>query len=184
MTLRNVRYTMLLLFSAAVFAGCSGMSVNFDYDQNVSWHELHTFGWLEAEQPAPNSVAGTKFASGLLDKRIREALAYELADRQVKPGDNPDILIKYYVATEEKIQVTDWGYRYSDYYWGYGGRQIDVNQFTEGTLVVDIVRADDKTLIWRGSATGRVDGGQRSPAEQQERVNNVVNKIMANFPPQ
>ena len=65
----------------------------------------------------------------------------------------------------------------------YGGRQIDVYQYTQGTLVIDIVDAKTKTLVWRGSATGTVDGQQRSPEEMQQRVNNVVAQIMANFPP-
>ena len=166
--------TMALVLLIAI-TGCSSMSVTYDYDNNVTWEKIETYAWLstpapDAENPAENTMGGS-----LLDKRIHDAVEYEMGVRNISAGDDPDILIKYFLGAEDKVQVTDWGYRYSDYYWGYGGRQIDVYQFTQGTLVVDIVDAETNTLIWRGTATDTVDGSQRSPEEMQTRVNNVIN---------
>ena len=104
-------------------------------------------------------------------------------ERGITMSDNPDLLVVYHIGTQEKIQVTDWGYRYSDYYWGYGGRQIDVYQFTEGSLVIDLVDAETTNLVWRGTGTGVVDQDQKSPEEMQARANEVINKIMKSFPP-
>ena len=61
--------------------------------------------------------------------------------------------------------------------------QIDVYQFTEGTLVIDLVDAETKNLVWRGTGTGAVDKTQRSPEEMQADIDKVINKIMASFPP-
>ncbi len=174
----------LALVMLIALGGCSTMTVTFDYDNNVDWDGHQTYAWLAPVDSAEESPAQSPLNSGLLDKRIREAVEYEMGERGITPGDNPDILVKYYLGTEEKVQVTDWGYRYSDYYWGYGGRQIDVYQFTQGTLVFDIIDAESKSLIWRGTATGTVEGEQRSPEEQEARVNNVVHKILEKFPPQ
>ncbi len=164
-------------------AGCSSMSVTYDYDNNIAWGNYRTYAWLGSDMPSSENMSNPQLGGELLDKRVREAMHHEMEARGIKLSDTPDILVKYHLGTEEKVQVTDWGYRYSDYYWGYGGRQIDVYQFTQGMLVVDIIDAEEKTLVWRGTATGTVEEGQRSPEEMQERVNKVLHKILENFPP-
>lgn len=171
------------LLLAFLLAGCSTVSVNYDYDQNVAFANYRTYGWLGSGTGTGGNPATNRLSSDLLDSRVHNAVDAEMGLHNITASDNPDLLVTYYLGTEDKVQVTDWGYRYSDYYWGHGGRQIDVTQYTEGTLVIDLVDAATKTLVWRGSATGVVDGRQRTPAELQERVNNVVAKIFANYPP-
>jgi hypothetical protein len=39
---------------------------------------------------------------------------------------------------------------------GLRPRSVDVNQYTEGTLIVDMVEAASKQLVWRGTATGTI----------------------------
>ena len=186
MTLSQFKTLVLGITTTVVLialGGCSTMSVTFDYDKNVAWEGVQSYNWLATDQAPPTSASTAQLGGGLLDKRIREAVAFEMGERSIAIADDPDVLVKYHIGTEDKVQVTDWGYRYSDYYWGYGGRQIDVYQFTQGTVVLDIIDTKTKTLIWRGTATGTVDGTQKTPEEMQTRVNNVIHKILENFPP-
>jgi len=171
-----------LILALVLVAGCSSVTVNYDYDTNVDWAKFKTYAWMGSSGTPPGS-AEPVMDSGLLDQRIRSSVEWEMDARGIKPSDDPDILVVYHVGTKDKIQVTDWGYHYSDYYWGYGGRQIDVNQYTEGTLVIDIVDAETKSLVWRGVGQGVVDRTQRSPEKIQQDIDKVVNKIMASFPP-
>lgn len=170
--------------SLLVMTGCSTISVNYDYDHDINWTKYNSYAWLTSPEAVGANPASNQLSGGLLDKRIHEAVSIEMTARNISQSDSPDLLLKYHLGTEEKVQVTDWGYSYSNYYWGYGGRQVDVYQYTQGTLVLDFIDAESKTLVWRGSATGTVDGAQRSPAEMQERINKVINKVMSNFPPQ
>ncbi|MFT5234522.1 MAG: hypothetical protein ACI9UK_002100 [Candidatus Krumholzibacteriia bacterium] len=174
----------LLLALLFALSGCSTISVNYDYDKNVIFDDYTTYAWLTSSEATDANPAQNQLSGGLLDKRIHEAVAYEMTARNFTASESPQLLVKYHLGTEDKVQVTDWGYSYSNYYYGYGGRQVDVYQYTQGTLVLDIIDAETKTLVWRGSATGTVDGGQRSPQEMQERINSVISDIMANFPPQ
>jgi hypothetical protein len=166
----------------AVLTGCSSLTVNYDYDNNVDWAKFKTYAWMEGAPPSsdPSSPLPN---TGLLEQRIHASVKYEMEQRGITQGDNPDLLVVYHLGTQEKIQVTDWGYRYSDYYWGYGGRQIDVQQFTEGSLVIDLVDAESTSLVWRGTGTGVVDKSQKTPEEMQARVDEVVTKVMESFPP-
>jgi len=176
--------TTLLFGLLATLAGCSSLEVNYDYDMNVDWSHYQTYAWMGGNSSASSVSAGAVVDSGLLDQRIRKSIEWEMEQRNISTSDNPDVLVVYHIGSEEKLQVTDWGYRYSDYYWGYGGRQIDVYEFTTGTLVIDIIDAETENLIWRGNGTKVIDTTQRSPEEMQERIDNVVNKIMASFPPE
>ena len=177
--------SILLCLSALVLvAGCSTLSVKYDYDNEVDFAKYKTYTWMARPAGMPANAAEAQGQSGLLDGRIRNAISAVMTDRGIGEDANaPDLLVVHHLGAQEKIQVTDWGYRYSDYYWGYGGRQIDVHSYTEGMLVVDLVDAETKALVWRGTGTKVIDSYQSSPDEQQAKLNNIVWKIMESFPP-
>jgi len=179
---RNLFSGLLVLILLASIAGCSNLTVNYDYDQNVEWSKFKTYGWLERPQQ-PTDPTSPLQDTPLLRQRIENSVAFEMEQRGIALSDDPDLLIVYHIGTQEKIQVTDWGYRYSDYYWGYGGRQIDVYQFTEGSVVFDLIDAEMNNLVWRGTGTGVVNQDPKSPEEMQENANKVIHKIMESFPP-
>ena len=181
--MKNVAKILGLILLAAL-AGCSSIEVNYDYDTTVDFSKYKTYAWMGGQGNMPEDPSSPMMSSGLLDQRIRSSVEWEMAERSMKESDDPDLLVIYHLGTQDKLQVTDWGYRYSDYYWGYGGRQVDVYQYTQGTLIIDVVEADTKNLVWRGMGQGVVDNTQRTPEQIQERIDGVVNKIMASFPPE
>jgi hypothetical protein len=54
--------------------------------------------------------------------------------------------------------------------------------YDQGTLILDIVDAKKKELVWRGSANGILDPGA-SPDKKASKVNEAVTKTLADFPP-
>ena len=72
-----------------------------------------------------------------------------------------------------------YGYGYGGY-WGGGG--VDVYQYTEGTLILDLIEAKSKQLVWRGMAQGTIDENA-SPEQRERRLNEAVMRMLANFPP-
>ncbi len=172
----------------ALMAGCSSLSTSYDYDANADFAKYRTFAWMAKPEAAPGDAAQARRNSDLLDRRIRSAVAGELAARGIsEDAGGPGLLAVYHIGVEEKIQVTDYGYNYSPYsaYWGYGygGRSIDVYQYQQGTLIIDLIDASTKNLVWRGSGTKALSDRQLSPEELQERVNKIVAKIMETYPP-
>ena len=63
-------------------------------------------------------------------------------------------MIAYYVKTKNKLSVQDYGYGPPRW---FGGRDIRVNQDTEGTLMVDFIDARTNQVVWRGRAVGTLD---------------------------
>ena len=76
-----------------------------------------------------------------------------------------------------------YGYRSRYYYdpWvGYGAYQTEIDQYTEGTLTIDVVDAKAKKLVWEGSATGRIT--EKAVREMERSIDSAVKAIMADFP--
>ena len=59
----------------------------------------------------------------------------------------------------------------------------DIQPYKEGTLLIDIVDAASKQLVWRGSALTEVDPGM-TPEERNERITSIVHSMFTHFPPQ
>jgi hypothetical protein len=58
----------------------------------------------------------------------------------------------------------------------------DSPSYLTGTLLIDIVDAASKKLVWRGTAAGAVDPGLTS-VERDERIRQIVRDMLSHFPP-
>ena len=126
----------------------------------------------------------------LLDSRIQSAIAAELTRRGYAISPSPDFLVAYHVGVQDKIDVQTvtepYGYRYPyrGRGWVYPGgtTRTYVNQYAQGTLMIDIVLPRERRLVWRGTAQARVHES-RTPEQRTERVREAVAKILEQFPP-
>lgn len=178
-------YLMMVMLGIALLAGCSSYDIKYDYDMDTNFNAYKTYKWIPRTiSDASGSATKAVQSNTLLDQRIRRAVDTQLAAKGfTQTEENPDVMVVYHTGLANKVDVTDWGYTYAGSYWGGGmGRSVDVYQYTEGTLIVDIVNASSKQLAWRGSATGVVDPG-RTPEQMEARLNDVAARIFANYPP-
>jgi len=168
---------LVIITQLALLAGCSSISVNHDYDREADFASYKTYDWI----PRPASATGVN--SSLNRERIRSAVENELQAKGLRQSSaDPDLLLAFHVGVENRIEVTDWGYTYPGRYYGWGGRDIDVQQYREGTLVVDLINSSSKQLVWRGSAQGTLHDNP-TPEKREKNINNAVGKIFYNYPP-
>lgn len=57
---------------------------------------------------------------------------------------------------------------------------VDVHEYKEGSLVIDLVDAERKALIWQGVGTSTL---KKKSNGREERINEAVSKILAAYPP-
>jgi hypothetical protein len=180
-----MRNLLLLFFLGVILAGCSSVQVSYDYDQQADFSSIRSYAWRGVDVPgdvlSQNPLAG---------KRIRQSIDRHLADRGYQlVDDKPDVLVAIHAVTKEKMRVTNWGGYYRDPWydpwWGpgpYGGR-MDVQYYTEGTLVIDIVDAASNELIWRGLGMSLVRK-YKNQEQMQEAIDRCVTEILDRFPPE
>ncbi len=167
-----------------VLAGCASVPVSTDYDPAFDFGPYRSFSWLEEKQPLTGDL---RLDNPLLDQRLREAIERALIARGYKKsGGAADFVVGYHLSLTQRYDVSTlqshYGYGPGWNRVGYGPADTIVTEYEEGTLVIDVVdRAADR-LVWRGQAYGRVRESA-APEEREQRVNRVVESILADFPP-
>ncbi|MDJ1502958.1 DUF4136 domain-containing protein [Xanthocytophaga agilis] len=180
----------IAFLSLFVMGGCASL-VSTQVAPQASLGQYKTFGWLK-----PDVKVGSNplYNSKLLDRNIQYALESELTKRgMVHTESQPDLLLQYHTYTEKKRQSYN-GYNYYPYGgfypfgwgrmygWGmmpyYGNGYNRSYTYTEGTLVIDMIDAKTKELLWRGSIQGNVDNVKRL----QQQVAKGVEAIMKKYP--
>jgi len=178
---------ILFLFISA----CSSLDVRTDYDPDIDFNSYKTYSFFKGDGAANDPLA----ANPLVKKRVETGVEKSMTARGYKlvDAEDPDFVVILHAGDKEKTQITShstggygyggYGYgRYGGGWGGYGGTQTDVYQYTETTLFVDIADFAKKELAWRGTATGVVKK-YNDQKEMQEGIDEVLEKILADFPP-
>ena len=176
--------TSVLLCVAVLAVGCSSISVHYDYDPSVDFATLRTFDWLAI--PVDPKI------NALNVERLKKALTAEMESKGMKfTTQNPDVHVAAHISKEEKVDISSFGYDcgprgyWRGGYWGGGwsGGDVTTTYYEEGTLILDIVGAKTKQLLWRGVATTVLDSDPQTPEKKQEFMNEVAQQVLKDFPP-
>lgn len=120
-------------------------------------------------------------------RREMELQGFEYADN----ADQADLLVNAYTHLDERIRTREvadpfigpsyWDYRYGFYTaWpGYSVR-TEVQQYTEGTLTIDLIDASNNVMVWEGNARNEISERTRRDAAQA--IDQAVAKIFEQFP--
>lgn len=178
--------TPLLVIAALAFAlpGCSSFQVHSDYNPEVDFGQYGTYAWL----PRPTDGDRSPQNDGLLYQRIERAVNANLAAKGMRLVDDQadaSLLVTEHIDVEQKLRVntTNYGYGYGRWgYYGGGYQQTNVDQYEEGTLMLDFIDAKSKELVWRGTAQSRLQK-LKTPEERNKRVREAVDAILERYPP-
>jgi hypothetical protein len=128
---------------------------------------------------------GAPAVSGPVTRAVEDQLA---AKQYVRRDSAPDFLVGWHVAAEGNDEVSMvnmyYGYTWGRWFPG-GGVQFEGKyrpQFEPGTLVVDVVDARGRELVWRGE--GRADLlNDKDLARRDQRIVEALRKMFERFPP-
>jgi hypothetical protein len=149
-------------------------SVTYDIDRSADFSRFRSYTW----------VAGTTLDDALNHRRIVSAIDTQLSARKLVKidGGAADLLVAYHTTFDRNLQITGFASGWGPYRFG-GGRigSAVAEEILVGTLVVDIVDAKTKTIVWRGRATGEIDVNAR-PDRRERNINRVAEKLFKNYP--
>jgi len=181
-------YVIISSFLLLAFVVCSSLTVTTDFDPSQDFSKYKTYRWATTKEVNPNDELAK---NPLIRKRVVAAIDKALQSKGFAITESePDFVVMIIGGTKEKMQVTNtggvYGYgRYGGWYdpwWGPYGGSTHVSYYEEGSLVIDIVDWNQKELSWRGIGTGVVKE-YSSQEEQQEALDKICAKILADFPP-
>ena len=171
-------YKLFILLCLGILTSCSSVKVVSDYDTKVDFSTYKTFAFYKK--------GIDKASVSYLDKkRIMRAIENELIEKGFTKSENPDLLISIFTKSREQVNVTDnnlgygfgWGYNP----WFFGSTNLNINQYTEGTLFIDFIDKNKNELIWQGIGSGAMKLSNID--KKEERINEFVNKIILAYPP-
>lgn len=179
----GIKFSLLLL-TVVMLASCgSGIKISTDYDKNVSFTKYKTYSIFQFTDKGPG-------ISELNRDRIINAIKKELeAKGMTENNTTPDLLVNATAVTKDKKQVTGttnyygYGGYYRPYYWGpgFGGTTTyNVYEYRDGSLIIDLVDASTKKLVWQGTGNKEIDKPLKNP---ETVIPEAVAKILATFPP-
>jgi hypothetical protein len=169
-------------------AACSTLSVHADHDPRADFTRYHTYAWSPDSGSKPASdISG--LPSDLMENRIRATIEAQLATRGLKPakaGEKPDLFVRDQLVQRQMLEGSGagysvgFGYGYGPWYGAIGGPLYpSVRQFTEGTLVIDLIDVDNHRLVWRGLANDELANLDDSP----QQVDQIVTETLRRYPP-
>jgi len=188
-----MRRTIWALSILPFLAGaCSSIRVTTDYDHKADYAALRTYSWAE---PDKNQRMDPRIDWQFVDARVRRAANQELAAKgySLAQTGQPDFTLVYYVILENREEPVEaiWPARYPMYGYRYTvsgniswtlASPTQMRQYTQGSLMLDIVDARTNQALWRGTATARLIGNAK-PEERERRINEAVRELLQKFPP-
>jgi hypothetical protein len=146
--------------ATALIAACASTPNTFsNKDPSVDFSQYRTYafmGKLSTDQENYES---------LVSNFLKVAVSQQMDRRGLTYSDNPDLRVNFYINSKEKIRSRSvpttgayYGWRdpFYDTWGGYGGYETRVDQYTEGTLHIDVIDARTNQLVWEGGISGRV----------------------------
>jgi len=173
---------LLMLFTVVIaLAGCSSLRTASDYDKNVDLNGYKTYNFYQ------KGIDRVRL-NNLDKRRLIAAVEAQMNAKGFTKSDKPDLLVNLFVVAREKTDVYGPGY-YGGWGWGggwgwrspyWGGGGTYVNQYIEGTIIIDFLDPNKKILFWHGQGSGfNLDNFTK----REERLNTGVKEILAQYPP-
>ena len=172
------RLAVMTIGVLLVAASCSSISVRADFDSDADFGLYRTFGFAT---PRADRNAARRSEGARTRELIVSAVERELTAKGYRKAidDRPDFLVAVHIAAENRIDVDVYDYR-TGWRGRWRGRDVRVERYKEGTLVIDIVDRRMRDLVWRGTAKGAI----RGPGDVGEHIDESVRKTIERFPPE
>ena len=166
------------IFFALIAFSCGSVRISSDFDRKAQFASYKTYGFTQEALNIP--------VDEINRSRLIKAVENELGLKGFTKSEKPDVFVDLKLTTQLKQTATastnygsGYGYRWGG---GFSTTSIDIDQYTEGTLFIDIIDATKKQLVWQGRGI-RTLNPDASSEKREENINNAVRLIFTKYPP-
>jgi hypothetical protein len=186
------------LVASLATTGCSRTKIITTHNRAFDFAGLRTYIW---SSEVTTGLGRLQNDPGL-PNIVRDMVEEQLADRGYFGGESgqADFLVSYRAAIKGRLEGEATGdqmpgtmnFFAEDRAFGEGidpnagmraPEQPKLNEYDEGSLIIDFVSPDGRKLLWRGVARTRIRS-RATPQQRKQRLESIVRKMMAEFPPE
>jgi hypothetical protein len=171
----------VLAVAAALSVGSAAFAqdVKVDFDKDADFSRVKTF----------SIKIGTGWNNPIGEKRVLAEIQQGLTEKgwTATSDDKADAQVVLHGATEKQKSLnTFYSGGYGGYGWrggwggGMGSSTTTVDEYTVGTLVVDVFDAKSKQLMYRGVAQDELSD---KPEKNVKKLAKASDKLFKDFPP-
>lgn len=174
--MKSLLAAVLIAISAAV---AHGQKIQVGADRTVNLARYKTYSW----------ASGSSTSNPLIHQMIVDAVDRAMVLKGLtKVALNAEINLVVFAATESDLHISypSWHPSMNSIATGVvsGSQQWPV---TKGTVVVDMLDANTKNSVWRGTATDTLDHGptgnvQKDAKSVEKKIKKAVDKMFKKFP--
>jgi hypothetical protein len=165
---KHISFFIAVITITFIFiAGCSSITVNQDYDTSFDFSKWKNYGFLP--------ISESEGIDQLSADKLTNAIKTQLNAKGYKDAEPADFGIALHFGQQTVTDIQSYGY-------GYWGGGVDVSQYQQGSLVVDLIDMKTNKLEWRGTGQG-VMSDNPDVQERTANIDTAIAQILAPFPP-
>ena len=175
-----MRLNLLKLFIPVLLlsACASGPSIVANTMPGTDFRVFETYSFFQ-----PLGTDRTNGVRTPLSTRLMASMDGEMKGRGLTRSDTPDLLIDFTMSAQDRVQVRSTpSHSVHRSHWNRGFStwptySTTVRQYTEGSLIIDLVDSKAGSLVAEGAATSRISSTEFT----QQQIDDVVAQIMASI---
>ena len=177
------RLLFVILAIASAFAFPITAKTTIDFDPRVDFSRFKTFAYIGGVE----NLVAIQMNPDLINIRFHHMVARELEKRglhEVNPGQNPDLLVRYWANPETQVDVAvmgNWG-PYGPYIgndWASVYNAVTSSSRNLGTLILDMIDPKAKALVWRVYLVRKMSDPDKDPKKAEDEFT----ESFKSFPP-
>jgi len=175
------RFALASIVTAATLTGaCATMRIGSYVERAADFSHYRTYAWGPADAlpigdpRLDNNPIFRDYLQGAVERGLHK---HNLL--LVTESDRPDLLVHVHGSVRNVFDVHGADRNHG----AVVGNEINVVDYEEGTLVIDMVDARTNQLVWRGWAIDSLSGILDSQARMEKKLNEAVMIMFASFKP-
>ncbi|MBV8495985.1 MAG: DUF4136 domain-containing protein [Gammaproteobacteria bacterium] len=171
-------------FLLAILSGCATTQVGSDYDRGASFTGYQTFTVMHRQHHGSHNP--------LVAQRAEDDIKSDLTAKGYRYTDDAasaDFTVDFTIGSKERTDLSSYPAPYAGGWFGFGpwwgapywGNEVDVHQYRQGTLSIDVFDAHSHRPVWHGWAKKELSSGDL--AQPAEPIATAVASVLAKFPP-
>lgn len=183
-----------MLAILCLLTACSSQpSYVIDHSEKFDFSQLKTYRWYD---DVYTSAASEYRHYNSSDKRIRSYVDRELTQKGLRErhSGTGDFLVNYNISKQEHVSIDNFSNYPPGMHGGVGvgnygsavvvgySNSSNVKVYKEGTVVIDVIDAQSKKVVWRGIAEARMKKSM-SQQDKDHIASEISRELLTDFPP-
>ena len=169
-----IRSSIPIALAVFLLGACSPLKYMVDYDNGADFSRYKTYNFTPASDSIPMNQ--------LNKRRLFNAVSNEMNENGIRWNAVPDLYVHIHILMKGRTR-TNVIYGHGETVnlgSGFSTTYMDLSEYSEGSVFIDLIDAGRKQMVWTGKVTGDI---KSQDMIKEKDIQNIVQKLFRKFPP-